>query len=49
LKVLQQGELDFSPAEKRSILEIGFSRGASAKALIKGETFPGALKRSSPA
>jgi hypothetical protein len=47
-----RGELDFSPAEKRSIfreraLALGFLQ-TSAKAHDQVQLFPGALKRSSP-
>ena len=49
--LLQQGELDFSPA-KESEFTFGFSRGKSPspglKPTVGGKAFYGALKRSSP-
>ena len=41
--LLQQRELDFSPAEKNSILKMGFSPGVwipGAKAMIKVRVLP---------
>ena len=46
-----RGELDFSPAEKESILKWALARDfsiPSAKARDQSRTFPGALKRSFP-
>ena len=49
--LLQQGELDFSPAEKELLLKwalaLGFSI-ASANARDRSRALPGALKRSFP-
>ena len=47
----QQGELDFSPAEKERFLKWASALGSSipgAKAHDQSRTFPGALKRSFP-